>query len=498
MGDYVARPAEQVQRILDEHPESRLDVIVRIDDKAADALADAIADGVRERTLRNSARDLLPPSRHRWIDASAARPQAPRGMAERIAACGVPSVSRAQLRRQALDALQPLLAEDTVRRSIAREGAAAVRAFWTARSVLLELGRDDLARLPTAVPTVADVYPNRSIRVPPLVEVTQLPPELAEPKAASWGVTQIGALSAWGAYGGRGGGTTIGLLDTGVDADHPDLAGKVSAWAEFGPLGDEVTGSQPHDTDRHGTHVAGTLVGGNSGGSWTGVAPDADVAVALVLDGRTGGTDAQVLAGIDWAVEQGVDVINMSLGGLTLGPETPSLYTQAILTALRAGIPVVAAIGNAGRGTSGSPGNDLFALAVGATDYRDVVAAFSGGRTHVVTDSDFVDDDLLPLAYFKPEVSAPGVAIRSCVPGGEWASFNGTSMATPHAAGAVALLLSTTGIRERVGPTERAYLVQDLLTGSAREFGEAGEDHRYGFGRIDVLAAVAAAREQGY
>ena len=97
------------------------------------------------------------------------------------------------------------------------------------------------------------------------------------------------------------------------------------------------------------------------------MAPEAQVAVALVLDGGNGGTDAQVLAGIDWALNQNVDVINMSLGGLTLGPDVPNTYHNAIVSCLLAGVPVVAAIGNEGGNTSGSPGNDLFAYSIGAT-----------------------------------------------------------------------------------------------------------------------------------
>src|SRR5262249_18448707 len=156
---------------------------------------------------------------------------------------------------------------------------------------------------------------------------------------------------------------------------------KIAHWAEFDSLGNIVKKSKPHDTDEHGTHCAGTLVGENASGRFIGVAPEAKIAAALVLDGEKGGTDAQVLAGIDWAVEKGVDVISLSLGGLVMDAETPPTYTEALLTCIEAGIPVVAAIGNEGQQTSGSPGNDLFALSVGATDPRSRAAGFSGGRT---------------------------------------------------------------------------------------------------------------------
>ena len=145
--------------------------------------------------------------------------------------------------------------------------------------------------------------------------------------------------------------------------------------------------------------------------------PEAEIAAGLVLKGGSG-TDAQVLAGINWAVGTGADVVSMSLGGLTLAPDIPSTYTAAIVTCLRAGIPVVTAIGNEGEQTSGSPGNDLFAFAIGATDHRDLPAGFSGGRTQVIQESAFIPPDALPLPYSKPDVSAPGVAVVSAVPGG--------------------------------------------------------------------------------
>ena len=156
----------------------------------------------------------------------------------------------------------------------------------------------------------------------------------------------------------------------------------------------------------HGTHCAGTLVGGNASGAWIGVAPDAELAAALVLNGENGGTDAQILAGIQWAVEQQVEIISMSLGGLVLDPETPPTYTEAIVTALMAGIPVVTAIGNEGSQTTGSPGNDLFAFAVGATDHATGWPALRRAHTHH-SEVDFIQPDLLPLPYSKPDVSAP-------------------------------------------------------------------------------------------
>ena len=155
------------------------------------------------------------------------------------------------------------------------------------------------------------------------------------------------------------------------------------------------------------------------------------------------------------------DVISLSLGGLRMSPDVLDTYTRTILNANRLGIPVVVAAGNDGSQTTGSPGNDVFAFTVGATDIADRPAGFSGGRTQVITTSRYIDPKYLPLVYSKPEVTAPGVDVYSAVPGGKWAVYNGTSMATPHVAGAMALLLSkptaldaTTSIAELSRPAE--------------------------------------------
>jgi subtilisin family serine protease len=387
--------------------------------------------------------------------------------------------------------------EQKARRRRASISEAELPAFWSSRSVAVTIDKDDLARLPAAVPRIREIAPNRPLRLPRPVEVKNLPPRLLEERASDWGLNTIGALAVWGAYGARGSEVTVAILDTGVDAEHPDLRGKVAAWAEFDGDGYPVPGSEPHDAAQHGTHCAGTIAGGNASGRWIGVAPAATIAAALVLD-EQGGTDAQLLAGLDWAIERRVDVINLSLGGLTLGVEPPDPYTQALLSAVSVGIPVVTAVGNEGSQTTGSPGNDWFSLSVGATDYLDRPAGFSGGRTHVVSHSRYLRPELLPLVYSKPELSAPGVAITSAVPGGGWKTFNGTSMATPHVAGAVALLLSATAIRDHVQERARAFLIEDLLVGAVEELGEAGQDHRYGFGRLDILRAVGFAKERGY
>ena len=512
---------QQIDMIRDTAESKTYDVIVRMNRPGDDetSLISTIAGAARQRGLSISSRDFLPVSRAALV--SGTRPNgSPRNAASRElredtrsigaqilkqAGAAASGVSMDTLRQRSHEALRPLLASAAVREA----GSARSRgkktepaSFWTSNSAVIQVSDQDLPKIVDSVQDIEDIYPNRRLFVPPVAVPRKLPALVEDIKAGSWGLRKTGALAAWGAYEARGKGVLVGLLDTGVDANHPDLKDKIAHWAEFDATGKQIKNSKPHDSDRHGTHCAGTIAGGNASRRWIGMAPEAKIAAALVLQGRLGGTDAQILAGIDWAVNLGVDIISMSLGGLVLGPEVPSTYTSAIMSALRVGIPVVAAIGNEGSQTSGSPGSDYFAFAVGATDTDDRAAGFSGGRTQVIRTSRFFPQEALPVVYSKPDVSAPGVAIWSSIPTGPgikepWEHFNGTSMAAPHVAGAIALLLSATNIKN-VDAGDRAFLIQDLLTGSAEELGEAGQNHRFGFGRIDVLRAIGFAKELGY
>jgi subtilisin family serine protease len=503
----------QAERIIDEGEGRYRRVIVQMAEAAepdAEVLAGA-ADAQRHRALSSSARALLPApaaafSRGTDLRLTASQRRHQRtslaSFASQVAASTasqpVRKPSKVQRRAAARKEFARLEKSDVVSQIAARKtGAASMQKIWSAGAMALEVTPDELQKLATEVEGVAAVYPNRILRVPAIAKVQRLPANVADEKASAWGVQAVGALASWGAFGSRGAGITVGVLDTGVDATHPDLAGKVAAFAEFDLNGNVVPGAATRDDGQHGTHVCGTVVGGNASGAWIGVAPEARVAVGMVLVGGVG-SDSQVLAGIDWAIAQGVDVISMSLGGLSFDPEVFDTYTRAMLTAAQLGIPVVIAIGNDGHQTSGSPGSDLFAFAVGATDVEDRVAGFSGGRTQVITQSRFIDPRFLPLPYSKPDVSAPGIAVTSSVPGGGWEAWNGTSMATPHVAGCMALLLSATGLRAAVPVPEQAFVLHDLIAGSVEELGEAGQDHRFGWGRVDVLRAIGFARERGF
>ena len=520
---------QEIEEILDtttaqEASNKKYDVIVQVDtgfEKAHRNLMRRAVEAIRTRRTVVNAKEIIPDVGNAFVSAVKSARGNPSASAKRkfrtqkfslsaqTALAPSTSLSVDQIRNDATKAMKMLQkckgftapvtrsAKTSAKRSKKATGGDQSEYFWSSASARALLSRDDLADLIKIDSDLATVHRNRHLEVPNVSTVQQLPENLKDSMASAWGIAASGALAAWGAYGARGQGIRVAVLDTGVDATHPELQNKVATFAEFDAAG-QLVSTTPRDSHEHGTHVCGTVAGGNSGGQWIGVAPDAELAVALVLDGAIGGTDAQVLAGIDWALNQNVQAINMSLGGLSLNPIVQNTYHQAIVNALLLGIPVVTAIGNDGDQTTGLPGADLFAFAVGATDVSDNVAGFSGGRTQLITESPFIDPSNLPLPYSKPEISAPGVAVTSCIPGNQYAAFNGTSMATPHVAGAIAVLLSATAGLTNVAPAQRAFLIQDLLIGSVEELGESGQDHRFGFGRLDVLRAIGHARDQGF
>ncbi|MFI9467059.1 S8 family serine peptidase [Streptomyces sp. NPDC052492] len=287
---------------------------------------------------------------------------------------------------------------------------------------------------------------------------------------------QIGAPEVWKS-GHRGEDVKVAVLDTGVDATHPDLTGRVSEAQDFS--GSSGTG----DAFGHGTHVA-SIVGGSgaaSGGSRKGVAPGADLLIGKVLGDDGFGTESQVIDGMEWAVARGADVVNMSLGSDAPSDGTdPMSQTLNELSAASGALFVVAA-GNAGpaQGTIGSPAAADAALTVGAVDRDDSLADFSsrGPRT---------GDDAV-----KPDVTAPGVGIVAARAAGttmgqvvdaSYVAASGTSMAAPHVAGAAALLAQQ-------HPDWTASRIKDALTSTARPI-EGQLVTEQGGGRIDVAAAA--------
>lgn len=379
---------EQVERVLDEGEGARREVVIRLGrpDAAEQDVRRRVAHTLRSRTLTISARDLLPPTAEHLSSASSSAQSAGQLLQANPSSLSSHFASLQQALNRDDEVFGHFMRASEARRSVERtldrmgEGTenAGGPFIRTAQSVVLDIETDELAKLVQESDVIRSVYPNFEVQLPPVARTRTVPQAVEDERASAWGVHKVGALATWGAYGVRGTGVKVAVLDTGVDGSHPDLQGKVLDWAEFDRLGMRVRDSTtPYDSGEHGTHCAGTVAGGNASGQWIGVAPEAEIAAGLVLKGGSG-TYAQILAGMDWAISLGVDVISMSLGGLTLTTQPEDPYSETILSALDAGIVVVTAIGNDGSQVTGAPGNDPFAFAVGATDYHDRPAGFSG------------------------------------------------------------------------------------------------------------------------
>ncbi|WP_214410736.1 S8 family serine peptidase [Sphaerisporangium fuscum] len=277
---------------------------------------------------------------------------------------------------------------------------------------------------------------------------------------------QIGATEAW-KQGMTGKGVTVAVLESGYDHDHPDLKGVVTQERNFS--------DDPDMRDRvgHGTHVASIIAG--RGEKYRGVAPEAQLAF-----GKVGGefmTDSALLAGMEWAAtEVKAKIVNMSLGGtdtLDLDPVEQAINSLSAQT----GTLFVVAAGNEGRpGSVSSPGSADAALTVGAVDRQDRMAGFSSAGPRLGDHA------------IKPEIVAPGVDIVAAAAAGTadgpYVAHSGTSMATPHVAGAAAILAQR-------HPDWNGERLKEALIGSAKPTADNASPYQQGAGRVDVVRALA-------
>lgn len=287
----------------------------------------------------------------------------------------------------------------------------------------------------------------------------------------SWGVDHIQADLVHPAN--KGTGIKVCIVDTGIDYNHPDLKANYVTGYDF-----VNSDSNPIDDNGHGTHVSGTVaaVGGNGG--VIGVAPEVSLYAVKVLDAGGSGTYSGVIAGINWCVNSGTQIISMSLGGSSGSTSLQS----AVDTAYSKNVLLVAAAGNSGN-LKGKGNNVVYparydsVIAVAATTKTDARASFSSTGPAV-------------------ELSAPGSGIQSTWIGSGYKTISGTSMATPHVSGSAALVFNSNelawtsaGYTNGDGTWTNAE-VRKVLDSTAQDLGVVGRDTLYGFGlaRPDLAA----------
>ncbi|MFJ8723411.1 S8 family serine peptidase [Streptomyces sp. NPDC093269] len=363
-------------------------------------------------------------------------------------------------------------------RSTAPEGATRVRALGSVQGAAMSEDRDrsaDFWRAVTSTPSGKRTTAAASGKPAFAGGIAHIWLDGVVKADLSESTSQIGAPQAWEA-GDTGKGVDVAVLDTGVDAEHPDLAGRITAEQSFVP-DEDVT-----DRHGHGTHVASTIAGTGaaSDGKEKGVAPGADLHIGKVLSDEGSGQDSWVLAGMEWAaVDQHADIVNMSLGSTAPSDGTDPLSAAVDRLSAETGTLFVVAAGNAGSDYGvGSPGAADAALTVGAVDSTDDVAWFSSQGPRVG------DGGL------KPEITAPGVDVLAArsqySPSGEgsYLTLSGTSQATPHVAGAAALLAAA-------HPGLTGSQLKDLLVSSSKQTPQY-DAFQAGSGRVDVPSALSA------
>lgn len=272
-----------------------------------------------------------------------------------------------------------------------------------------------------------------------------------------WGIERIQATDAHqGKY--TGAGVKVAVLDTGIDKNHEDLNVK----GGYSVFTDSANSDPFYDGNGHGTHVAGTVAALNNNVGVVGVAYDVDLYAVKVLNNSGSGSYAGIAQGIEWAINNNMNIINMSLGG----SQSSSILEAWCNLANDSGLLLVAAAGNSGRvngrgDTVGYPAKYASVMAVAATDSSNKRASFSSTGPAV-------------------EIAAPGVGILSTIPNNGYASYNGTSMASPHVAGAAALLWAS-------NPNLTNQQVRQKLKDTALPLGDS---NHFGAGLVQVLNAI--------
>ncbi len=415
-------------------------------------------------------------------------------------------------------------------RRLLRQRGARSNSFYLVNAISVESADAETIRQLSALPEIERIALDPWVEMPPPFVENDV---VAQRNTVEWGVEKINAPAVW-ALGYTGQGITVGGADTGYEWGHPVIQTHYRGWNAVGPAdhnynwhdaihdlsplnGDTsnnplnnpcgLSATAPCDDNNHGTHTMGTMVGDDGAGNQTGVAPGASWVGCRNME-RGWGKPSSYIECFEWFLAptdingqnpdptKSPDVINNSwycadIEGCT-DLSINELLRTAVINLKAAGVVVVVSNGNNGgvcSTTDGPPAYFEESFSIGATRPNDTIAGFSS-RGPVVIDGSFRN---------KPNVSAPGVSVRSSIRGGGYANFSGTSMAGPHVAGLVALMFSANPeLRGEVELVEdiieqTSVFIADTLDCSPTSLGSSRPNHAYGWGRVDALAAVNVA-----
>jgi len=279
------------------------------------------------------------------------------------------------------------------------------------------------------------------------------------PETLTWNIDRVDADLSWAIS--TGDSVKVGVIDTGIDLKHPDLKANIKGgYNAINPL------KSPNDDNGHGTHVAGIIAALDNDIGIIGVGPQIDLYAIKVLNANGSGYLSDVIEGLDWAVNNGMQVVNMSLG---TSQDVPSFH-EAIINVYNAGVTIVAAAGNTG-GSVVYPAAYPEVIAVSATDQNNQIASFSSRGPEI-------------------DLSAPGVSIYSTYKNQSYATLSGTSMAAPHVTGAAALIIDTKKCDLNLDNICTPAEVKQRLEQTALDLGDSGKDNLYGSGLVNVYNAL--------
>ncbi len=388
------------------------------------------------------------------------------------------------------------------RRLLVTEGSA-FTSYWITNAIRVQAGDYRLAQLLARDPAVQRIFPPVEYAAPEPVDQKATGSRLGAQaeSVVEWGVGNIKADQVWQQYGVRGDGIVVASIDSGVQFDHPALVESYRGYdAATGRFDNDYnwfdvsgTSEYPTDGNGHGTHTMGTMVGDDGGANQTGVAPGA----RWISANGCCPSDQALIDSAQWMLAptkvdgsapdpaQRPDIVNNSWGSTE--PSTDPFMEDILESWAASGIFGIWANGNDGAqgcGSAGSPGSRTVNYSVGAYDAANQIAPFSArgpGQDGEV----------------KPNISAPGVQVRSSIPGSRYALMSGTSMAAPHVAGAVALLWSAQPSLIGDIPGTRDLLDQTATDAPDASCGGTDDDNNvYGEGRLDALALVQAAPQE--
>ncbi|MEO0184975.1 MAG: S8 family serine peptidase [candidate division WOR-3 bacterium] len=416
------------------------------------------------------------------------------------------------LRSYSLENQKPVL--EYLKRMEKQNKVKNITSIWVVNAIYCEATKEVIAELDKNREIFYIDYDLKPIQIEKPEQFSAPADKTSKDREIAWGVSKINAPAVW-ALGYTGQGIVVGIIDTGVNYNHVDLADHIWTDPNYPNHGwnFELNNNDPMDVQGHGTHCAGSVSSDGTAGSQCGVAPDAQMLCCRVRTVADTTAENQVWQAMQFVVSpplsptHGGDLITMSLGWVYAWYPRVAVWRTACNNVGAAGIVMIVAAGNERGYTppyalrcpgsvpspwrhpqNGATGAQSNVISIGATDINDAIASFSSPGPVTWDTVTGYNDYAYPPGLTKPDVSAPGVNIKSCAynnNNGYADGWSGTSMATPHTAGTVALMLQKNPYLTRAE-------IDSILQMTAVDLGTAGKDNDFGAGRIDALAAVNA------